>query len=154
MRAAAALLLALSGLLSQAFGSGGGSGRQTPVPGVPASSAANYAFPSGAGMLFFYVKPDKTADFEAVTARLADLLDRTDDPVGKQQAAGWRVLKSLESTQGQTIYVFYFDPAVAGADYDPVKWLSRAEAADVQPLYAKLKDATIRVERMGLMRIR
>ena len=105
-------------------------------------------------MLFFYVKPDKAADFEAVAARLAAALDRADDPVRRQQAAGWHVLKSVEATKDATIYVFLFDPAVPGAEYDPVKILSEKRPPDIQALYEKLRDATIRIERMGLTRLR
>jgi len=118
------------------------------------TTATNYAFPSGAGMLFFYVKPDRTADFESVVGRLATTLDQADDPVRKQQAANWRILKSVESTKDAAIYVFIFDPAVSGADYDPVKVLSEKQPVDIQPLYEKLRDATIRVERMGLTKLR
>jgi hypothetical protein len=118
------------------------------------ASAQNYAFPSGAGMLFFYVKPDRTADFESVVTRLAETLDRAEDPVRRQQATGWRILRSVETTKDAAIYVFVFDPAVPAADYDPVKILSEGQPADIQPLYEKLRDATIRVERMGLTKLR
>jgi hypothetical protein len=131
--------------------------RQTPPAALPADQAPvpqSYAFPSGAGMLFFYVKPDKTTDFEAVAARLGSALDGADDPVRKQQAAGWHILKSVETTKDAAIYVFVFDPAVAGADYDPVKVLSEKQPADIRALYEKLRDATIRVERMGLTKLR
>ena len=52
------------------------------------------------------------------------------------------------------IYVFVFEPAVVDADYDPVKILSALQPAEIQPLYDKLRDATIRVERMGLTKLR
>lgn len=132
--------------------------RDAQVPASAPSQAApapqNYAFPSGAGMLFFYVKPDKAADFEAVAARIGDALDKADDPVRQQQAASWHIFKSVESTKDAAIYVFVFDPAVAGADYDPIKVLSEKQPADLQPLYERLRDATIRVERMGLAKLR
>ena|SRR5579862_2118231 len=114
----------------------------------------DYAFPSGAGMLFFHVKPDKVADFEAVIARLTAALDSAQDPVRKQQASSWRILKSMESTGDNAVYVFFVDPAVAGAGYDPVKILSEAAPGEMQMLYAKLKDSVIRVERMGLIKLR
>jgi len=120
---------------------------------APASSK-DYVFSTGAGMLFFYVKPDKSVEFEAVVARLSEALDKTADPVRKQQAAGWRILKSVELQTDSPVYVFVFDPAVVGADYDPVKVLSDGAPADLQALYAQLKDATIRVERMALAKLR
>ena len=60
---------------------------------APRPVLQNYTFPSGAGMLFFYVKPDRTADFEAVVTRLGETLDRAEDPIRRQQAAGWRILR-------------------------------------------------------------
>jgi hypothetical protein len=122
--------------------------------GSNAAPAQDYAFPSGAGLLFFYVHPDKTTDFEAVIGRLSELLERSDDPIRKAQAASWKIFRSLESTGPSVIYIFFFDPAVAGADYDPVKVLGEAPASEVQALYARLKAAIIRVERMGLSTIR
>jgi hypothetical protein len=113
----------------------------------------SYTFPSGAGLLFFYVKPDHAADFEAVIKRLGDVLTASQDPVRQQQAASWRMFRSVE-THSDRIYVFMFDPAVAGADYDPVKILNDGLPAEVQDLYAKLKGAIVKVERMGLDRLR
>jgi len=123
MRLAALIVLASSLSIADAARPPAG---QAPAP-------QNYAFPSGAGMLFFYVKPEKTADFEAVTARLGDALDRAEDPVRKQQATSWHILKSIDMTKDAAIYVFVFDPAVAGADYDPVKVLSEKQPPDLQP---------------------
>jgi hypothetical protein len=127
---------------------------QTTVPMTSSASTPDYKFPSGAGMLFFYVRPDKAADFEAVVARLGEVLDKTEDPVRKQQAANWRVLRSVEATGDSAIYVFVFVPAVTTADYDPIKVLSEAMPTEVQALYERLRDDVIRVERMGLARVR
>ena len=127
---------------------------QTTVPMTASASAPDYKFPSGAGMLFFYVKPDKAADFEAVVARLGEALDKSEDPVRKQQAASWRVLRSVEASGDSAIYVFVFVPAVTTADYDPIKVLSEAAPTEVQTLYDRLRDDVIRVERMGLARVR
>jgi hypothetical protein len=121
---------------------------------LAATTSKDYVFSTGAGMLFFYVKPDKSAEFEAVVTRLSEALDKTTDPVRKQQAASWKILKSVELQTDSPVYVFVFDPAVAGADYDPVKVLSEGAPPDLQALYGQLKDATIRVERMGLSRLR
>jgi hypothetical protein len=129
---------------------------QAPSSGAQTAptSSKDYVFSTGAGMLFFYVKPDKSVEFEAVVTRLSEALDKTADPVRKQQAAGWRILKSVELQTDSPVYVFVFDPAVVGADYDPVKVLSDGAPADLQALYGQLKDATIRVERMALAKLR
>jgi hypothetical protein len=126
---------------------------QSPQRPSPAAST-DYIFPSGAGALFFHVKPDRAEDFEAVVATLAGVLDRSVDPIRHQQAANWRVFKSTETPRDAVIYVFFFDPAVLGADYDPVKVLGEALPADLQGLYERLRTDVIRVERMGLAKIR
>jgi len=123
-------------------------------PAVQATSSQAYVFPSGAGMLFFYVRPDRTAEFESVLGRLNEALEAAPDAQRKQQAAGWRIFKAVEATRDSAIYVFAFDPAPAGADYDPVKLLTDALPAEAQALYEKLKSAIIRVERMGLQKLR
>lgn len=121
---------------------------------APATPAQDYRFTTGAGMLFFYVKPDKAADFEAIVGRIGEALDKSEDPIRKQQAAHWRVLKSVEAQRDHAIYVFLFDPALGGADYDPIKILGEGLPAEVQSLYERLRDATVKVERMGLSKIR
>lgn len=64
------------------------------------------------------VKPDKTADFEAVIEALKDALGRSDVPEAKRQAAGWRVVKGLKpQPDGTIIYMHIISPVVPGADY-------------------------------------
>jgi hypothetical protein len=116
--------------------------------------AQEYVFPSGAGVLFFHVRHDHAADFEAVVARLSTALDRAADPVRRQQSANWRIYRSAESPRDVVIYLFFFDPAVSGADYDPVKVLGEDVPAEIGPLYERLRTAIVRVERMGLVKLR
>ena len=127
---------------------------QDPPPTPSSSQPQAYTFSTGAGLLFFYVRPDKTADFEAVVAKLSVVLDAAPDAVRKQQAASWRMFRSVETPKDSAIYVFSFDPALPGADYDPVKFLADAVPTEAQALYEKLKASIVRVERMGLARLR
>jgi hypothetical protein len=134
-----------------------GSQTTAPPPGAPQTTAPtrpDYNFPSGAGMFFFYVKPEKAADFEAIVAKIVDVLAKTQDPVLKQQATGWKIYKSLETPKDGAVYVFFFDPAITGADYDPVRVLGDALPTEVQALYERLKDVLVKVEKMGLTKIR
>ncbi len=123
-------------------------------PPAPAAPSQAYTFATGAGILFFYVRPDRTSDFEAVLARLSDALDATQEATRRQQAASWRMFKSVEAVKEAAIYVFAFDPALPGADYDPVKFLGETMPVEAQALYEKLKASITRVERMGLTRLR
>ena len=129
----------------------GASARQA---GPPAAPPSPYTFPSGAGMFVFYVKPDKAGDFEGVIARIAEVLDKSKDPARKSQAASWRIYKSVEPPKPERVYVFTFDPAAGTVDYDIVKLLSEALPADAQALFDRMKDDVVRVERIGMTKIR
>ena len=130
--------------------------QQTPSRPAPAAPAAisDYVFAGTAGMLFFYVRPERTVDFESVMRQLGVALEASLDPGRKQQAAGWRIFRSTETPRDAVIYIFAFDPTVAGADYDPIKILAEASPTTVQAHFETLKASVIRVERMGLSRIR
>jgi hypothetical protein len=122
------------------------------APSRPA--AQEYVFPTGAGVLFFHVRPERADDFEAVVKRLAEALDRSIDPVRRQQAANWRIYRSAETPREAVIYLFFFDPAVSGADYDPIKILSEDAPAELSGLFERLRADIVRVERMGLSKLR
>jgi hypothetical protein len=120
------------------------------TPAVP----VDFVFPSGAGLLIFHVTPTKVADFDAVLARLTDALSKVES-VGRQtQAANWSIYKSAEKPAETVTYLFLFDPAVATANYDPLLVLAETLPAEVQPLYDRMKGAVVRIERMGLTKIR
>jgi len=75
-------------------------------------------FASDAGMVLNFIKPDKTADFEAVMVKLKEALMKSDKPERKQQAMGWRMFKAAEAgPNGSVIYVSLLDPTAKGADY-------------------------------------
>jgi hypothetical protein len=126
----------------------------SPAPAPASAPGSDYIFTGGAGVLFFYVRPDRTADFEGVIGQLGAALDASVDPTRRQQAAAWRIFRSAEPPRDAVIYIFAFDPAVAGADYDPIKILGEASPTTVQRQFELLKASVIRVERMGLARLR
>ena len=72
-----------------------------PAPSQPAApqppALLGRVFGSDAGMIWNPVKPDRTMDFEMVMARLKEALALSEDPVRKQQAAGWKVFRALEA---------------------------------------------------------
>lgn len=109
-----------------------------------AAPAPGRTFSSDGGMLFNMIKPDKTADFEAIIARVKEALAKSPNPVRKQQAAGWKVFKSVEPGMPlpdgtrAVLYIFYIDPAVKDADYTITKILAEAFPSEVQDLYTKL----------------
>ena len=116
-----------------------------PLTARPAhAQAPALAFKADAGMVFYQIKPDKTADFEEVMGKVKEALGKSSDPVRNQQAQSWRIFKADEPMAGNVLYVFFMDPAVKGADYDFVKMLGEGFKDDpklVTDLYAKLKGA-------------
>jgi len=99
-------------------------------------------FASDAGMVLNFIKPDKTADFEAVIVKLKEALQKSEKPERKQQAATWKVFKSPDpAAGGNVLYVFMIDPAVKGADYTVSTILAEAFPTDVQALYKQYAEA-------------
>ena len=112
---------------------------------VPAQAqdAAKRLFNNDGGMVLNFIKPDQTANFEEVIAKLKEAMMKSEDPQRKQQAASWKVFKSPDpAAGGNTLYVFIIDPAVAGADYTVSTILAEAfPAAEVNELFQKYADA-------------
>ena len=99
-------------------------------------------FASDAGMVLNFIKPDKTADFEAVMVKLKEALQKSEKPERKQQAASWKVFKSPDpAAGGNVLYVFMIDPAVKGADYTVSTILAEAFPTEVQTLYKQYAEA-------------
>ena len=91
---------------------------QPPAAQAPAAPAApQIGFKTPAGILLVQIKPDQTAAFEEMMAKLKPALDASTDASLKQQAS-FKVYKSAEpGAGGNTLYVVLFDPAVPGAEY-------------------------------------
>ncbi len=100
-------------------------------------------FGSDAGMVLNFIKADKTADFEAVVAKLKEALQKSEKPERKQQAASWKVFKSPEpAAGGNALYVFIIDPSVKGADYTVSNILAESFPAEqVNTLYKQYAEA-------------
>lgn len=122
---------------------------QAPAPAIP-SPTSDYVFHATTGLLVFHVRPEAARDFEAVMARLAQGLDAATDGVRRQQRSTWRLLRSAEAATGNAMYVAVIDPVVAGADYDPVRMITEFWPGESQELYARLKAAVLKVERLSL----
>ena len=107
---------------------------------APQQPAPGRVFASDAGMVFNQILSDRTSDFEMVMGRLREALYKSEDPVRKQQAAGWKVFRSEAPQNGNVLYVFMMDPVVKGADYTVSKILTEAfpyeEVAEIFKVYS------------------
>jgi hypothetical protein len=114
------------------------------APAQPAQTApTTRVFGADAGMVLNFIKADKTADFEAVMAKLKEALQKSEKPERKQQAMSWKVFKSPEpAAGGNALYVFMIDPAVKGADYTVSNILAEAFPPEqVNTLFKQYADA-------------
>jgi len=101
------------------------------------AAAVPRVFGSNTGLVLNFIKPDKTADFEAVVEKLKEALENSPNPQRQQQAASWRVFKGQDpAAGGAALYVYIVDPAVKGADYTVTTILSEAfSSEELQALY-------------------
>ena len=88
------------------------------------------------------IKPDKTAAFEQVMARVREALAKSPDPVRQRQAAGWKVMKIEKPLpDGNVAYVHVISPVVPEADYTVMQILYDAFPDERQALYETYRDA-------------
>src|SRR5262245_51010156 len=116
-------------------------------PAQPAGQAAaaptTRTFSGTAGMVLNFIKPDKTADFDAVMTKLKEALNKSEKPGRKEQAKSWKVFKSPDpAAGGNALYVFIIDPAIKDADYTVSNILAEAfPPAEVNELYKQYAGA-------------
>src|SRR5215471_8295125 len=113
---------------------------QAPPAQQAAAAQAKRVFASDAGMVLNFIKPDKTADFEAVMAKLKEALEKSEKPERKQQAAGWKVFKSADPAGANVLYVFVIDPSVKGADYQVSNIIAEAFPTEANEILKKYAD--------------
>jgi hypothetical protein len=94
-----------------------------------------------AAIITILIKPDKTADFEAVLNKLKESLAKNEKPERKQQAAGWKIFKSSQMAQGNAVYIFLINPVVKGQEYDITRLINEVFPSEVQDMFAKYKDS-------------
>ena len=111
-----------------------------PAPAQPAPQAqptkSLYVLSADAGAILNFIKPDKTADFEATITKLKEALAKSDKPERKTQAAGWKIFKAAEpGPNGSVIYVSFMDPVTKGANYSVSDLLAEAFPEEGLALY-------------------
>jgi hypothetical protein len=99
---------------------------------------AERTFSSGTGMMMNYVNSANAADFEAVMQKLAEGLQNSDVPERNSQAEGWKVYRAQEpGPNNSVLYVWFLDPAVAGADYRVSYILAEVFPQEAQALFER-----------------
>jgi hypothetical protein len=118
---------------------------QQPAPQQPAGqqqAAAKLTFEGDTALWTVSIKPDKTADFEKILAKLHEGLNKSEKPEQKQQAAGWKVMKLAKPLpDGNIAYVHIINPVVPGADYTVMQNLYDMFPEERQALYEMYRGA-------------
>lgn len=100
-----------------------------------------------AGVFLVQIKPAETATFEEMIGKLRAGLAKSQDPMLKQQAGGWKIYKAQEPFGSNALYVIIVDPVVPGAEYDLFsmmqKTMTREElsAPGMAEMWKKYSDA-------------
>ena len=135
MRRLSGLLLAGAIMLLPAFSQGHG--------GVRAQSQA-LTFDGDTAIVTVAIKPDKTAEFEQIMNDVRAALMKSEKPERKQQAAGWKVVKSATPMKdGTIVYMHVINPVVKGADYTilAILYETTTDAAAQRAIFEKYRDA-------------
>lgn len=120
---------------------------QPPAAAQPAApKEPRMSFTSDAGVFLFQIKPDQTAVFEELAAKVKAGLAKSDKPERKQQLASWKLYKAGEPMGANALYVLVADPAVKGAEYDLIMLLAESLGPEAgtpanQELFKKYVDA-------------
>jgi hypothetical protein len=138
MRRLSGCLLAGALLLLPAFHGDGGLNAQ----------AKELTFDGDTAIITVAIKPDKTADFEQIMKDLGASLMKSEKPERKQQAAGWKVVKSAMPLKegpaaGAVVYMHVIHPVVKGADYTILTLLYEgiSDPAAQRAVFEKYRDA-------------
>lgn len=87
-------------------------------PPAPAPAAPKLAITSPGAVLLVPIKPDQTAVFEEFAKKLLAGMAKSQDPILKQQASGFKIYKSAEPFAANALYVVMIEPAVPNAEYE------------------------------------
>jgi len=130
-------------------------GQQPATPPAGAAAADQKAeastFSGPAGLLLVQIKPDKTADYEAMVAKLKDSLSKSEKPERKAMAKAWKVYKAAEPAPGgNTLYVHVVEAAAPGDYTNPLRIISEVFPTEVQDIYNKVKEGFVQTGLLNL----
>jgi hypothetical protein len=147
---------------------------QTPAPAQPPAAqppaAAQPAptdkpaepklgFTTPAGLLLVQVKPDQTAAFEELSAKLQTALAATTDAALKAQGTSWKIYKATEPMGGNALYVVVVDPATPGTEYNPIDVLYKTmtdeqkRAPETQEMFKRFAAAFAGVNKLNITKV-
>jgi hypothetical protein len=95
-----------------------GAAQQTPPPAAQPAGPPKLGFTTESGLLLVQIKPDQTAAFEELIAKIKAGVAKTTDEGVKKQMANFKVYKSSEPMGANALYVVVIDPTVKDTEYE------------------------------------
>ena len=136
------MLLAGAIVMLPAFSQGHVGAQEAAQPQQQQPAAQKLTFEGDTALWTVAIKPDKTADFEKILAKLQEGLKKSDKPERQQQAAGWKVMRLAKPLpDGNVAYVHIINPVVPGADYTVMQALYDMYPEERQALYEMYRGA-------------
>ena len=137
--AALVAAVAVGAVLGSSFAGGSASAAQAPTR----------AFSGQVGIIVNFVNSANTADYEGVMRAFSETLTSSDSAQRKQMGAGFKLYRAAETgPNNSAIYYSIFNPAISGAEYEPITVLSDdyltgppANGDEVRALYADYSEA-------------
>lgn len=137
--AALVAAVAVGAVLGSSFAGGSASAAQAPTR----------AFSGQVGIIVNFVNSANTADYEGVMRAFSESLTSSDSAQRKQMGAGFKLYRAAETgPNNSAIYYSIFNPAISGAEYEPITVLSDdyltgppANGDEVRALYADYSEA-------------
>jgi hypothetical protein len=125
---------------------------------APPSPTDGFTFPSGAGMIFWIVKPEEAEAFELVWSVIRGRLADSPKPELRAIDASLTIFQE-EPVPGQDAsYIFLVDPAAKGTSYSVTPFLlfesGLFERPEADQLFATLQKATVRVNPVAVVSVK
>jgi len=95
-----------------------GATQQTPPPAAQPAGPPKLGFTTEGGLLLIQIKPDQTAAFEELIAKIKAGVAKTTDEAIKKQMASFKIYKSSEPMGANALYVVVIDPTVKDTEYE------------------------------------
>jgi hypothetical protein len=112
--------------------------------GVQAQAPTAFTIDGNIALWTVSIKPDKTADFERVLAKMREALGKSSNPTRRQQLTGWKVMRIKSPLpDGNIAYVHVIDPVIPGADYTVMQTLYVEFPDERQALYELYRGAFV-----------
>ena len=127
------------------------------APAAPPAEQDAFKFATDAAFIIWLIKPEATADFEAVWTAIRAKLTAATNPQHKALGDSLKVFKGdgPPSPEGAT-YFFTIDPASKDLSYNPRDLLytyGLFERAEADPLYAKLAGSINQIRPVGMTKV-